>query len=226
MSVSTSIQSAARIVLRPIGNPLPLGFLGLAAATLLLSGLQLQWLAPTDGKDVAYCLIGFVFPTQLLSSIFGFLGRDIVGGTSMGILAGTWLSMGLITLELPRPGATSDALGLFLLIAAVAMLVPAAAAVSGKLVAALVLTTTALRFLVTGIFQITASDTWMTIAGVVGLVLCGFAVYAALAMGLEDAKRETVLPLGRRGYGRTAIGGGLDGQLELVDREAGVREQL
>jgi hypothetical protein len=42
----------------------------------------------------------------------------------------------------------------------------------------------------------------------------------------EDAKRETVLPLGRRGYGRTAIGGGLDGQLELVDREAGVREQL
>jgi succinate-acetate transporter protein len=224
--MSASIQHAARIVLRPIGNPLPLGFLGLAAATLLVSGLQLEWLAPTDGRAVAYCLIGFVFPTQLLSSIFGYLARDVVAGTSMGILAGTWLSMGLITLDAPRPGATSDALGLFLLIAAVAMLVPAAAATTGKLVPALVLATTALRFLVTGMFQITAGDTWMAVAGVVGLVLCVFAVYAALAMGLEDAKRETVLPLGRRGYGRTAIGGGLDGQLELVDREAGVREQL
>jgi succinate-acetate transporter protein len=224
--VSATVQSAARIVLRPIGNPLPLGFLGLAAATLLVSGLQLEWLAPTDSQAVAYCLIGFVFPTQLLSSIFGYLGRDVVAGTSMGILAGTWLSMGLVMLSAPRPGATSDALGLFLLIAAVAMLVPAAAATTGKLVPALVLATTALRFLVTGIYQITASDTWMAIAGIVGLVLCALAVYAALAMGLEDAKRETVLPLGRRGVGAVAVGGDLDGQLDIVEREAGVREQL
>lgn len=224
--MSAAVQSAARIVLRPIGNPLPLGFLGLAAATLLVSGLQLGWLAPTDGDAVAYCLIGFVFPTQLLASIFGYLGRDVVAGTSMGILAGTWLAMGLITLNAPRPGATSDALGLFLLIAAVSMLVPAAAATTGKLVPALVLATTALRFFVTGMFQLTASDTWMAVAGIVGLVLCALAVYAALAMGLEDAKRETVLPLGRRGFGAVAVGGDFDGQLELIEREAGVREQL
>ena len=224
--MTTSAAQAARIVLRPIGNPLPLGFLALAAATLLVSGLQLEWLAPTDGTAVAYCLIGFVFPLQLLSSIFGYLARDVVAGTSMGILAGTWLSMGLIMLDAPRPGATSDALGLFLLIAAVSMLVPAAAASTGKLVPALVLATTALRFCVTGMYQLTASDTWMAIAGIVGLVLCALAVYAALALGLEDAKRETVLPLGRRGYGRVAMGGDLDGQLELLEREAGVREQL
>ncbi len=224
--MSTPAAQAARIVLRPIGNPLPLGFLALAAATLLVSGLQLQWLAPTDGKAVAYCLIGFVFPLQLLSSIFGYLGRDVVAGTSMGILAGTWLSMGLITLDAPRPGATSDALGLFLLIAAVSMLVPAAAASTGKLVPALVLTTTALRFFVTGMYQLTAGDTWMQIAGIVGLVLCALAVYAALALAIEDAKRATVLPLGRRGYGRSSVGGDLDAQLELLEREAGVREQL
>jgi succinate-acetate transporter protein len=134
--------------------------------------------------------------------------------------------MGLITLDLPRPGATSDALGLFLLIAAVAMLVPAAAATLGKLVPALVLATTALRFFVTGMFQLTASDTWMAVAGIVGLVLCALAVYAALAMGLEDAKGETVLPLGRRGVGAVAIGGDFDGQLDRVEREAGVRVQL
>jgi len=224
--VSTPVAPAARIVLRPIGNPLPLGFLALAAATLLVSGLQLEWLAPTDGKAVAYCLIGFVFPLQLLSSVFGYLGRDVVAGTSMGILAGTWLSMGLITLDAPRPGATSDALGLFLLIAAVSMLVPAAAASTGKLVPALVLTTTALRFFVTAMFQLTAGDTWMLIAGVVGLVLCALAVYAALALALEDVKRATVLPLGRRAAGRSAVGGGFEAQLAGLEREAGVREQL
>jgi succinate-acetate transporter protein len=32
----------SRIMLRPLGNPLPLGFLALAAGTLLVSGLQLE----------------------------------------------------------------------------------------------------------------------------------------------------------------------------------------
>ena len=59
----------------------------------------------------------------------------------MGILAGTWLSVALVTLT-GRPGATSDALGLLLLVASVAMLVPASAALQGKLVPAAVLCTT------------------------------------------------------------------------------------
>jgi uncharacterized protein len=46
---ASSVARAARIVLRPIGNPLPLGFLALAAATLLVSGLQLGWLNPPRG---------------------------------------------------------------------------------------------------------------------------------------------------------------------------------
>jgi uncharacterized protein len=203
----------ARLMLRPIANPLPLGFLALAAATLLVSGLQLGWLGADQGKDVALVLIAFVFPLQLVTSVFGFLGRDVVAGTGMGILAGTWLSVGLVTLTSP-PGSTSDALGLFLLIAAVAMLVPAAGAVSGKLVAVAVLGTTALRFACTGLYQLTASNTWGDIAGVVGLGLCAIAVYAALAMELEDARRTTVLPTGRRGAGRD------------VEDEPGVRPQL
>jgi succinate-acetate transporter protein len=80
----TSVARAARIVLRPIGNPLPLGLLALAAATLLVSGLQLGWLQPTEGSDVALILIAFVFPLQLLVAVFGYLGRDVVAGTGMG----------------------------------------------------------------------------------------------------------------------------------------------
>jgi len=212
-------------MLRPIGNPLPLGFLALAAATLVVSGLQLEWLAPADGRDVALILIAFVFPLQLVTSVFGYLARDVVAGTGMGVLAGAWLSIGLVMLTSP-PGSVSDALGLFLLLAALAMLVPAAAATTGKLVPALVLATTAVRFAATGLYQLTESDGWKTAAGVIGLVLCALAVYAALAMALEDARRETILPLGRRAAGRTSVGGGLDDQLARLEREAAVREQL
>jgi succinate-acetate transporter protein len=200
-------------MLRPIGNPLPLGFLALAGATLLVSGLQLGWLSESEGRNVALILIAFVFPLQLVTALFGYLGRDVVAGTGMGILCGTWLSVGLVTLTSPA-GSTSDALGLFLLLAAVAMLVPASAAASGKLVAVAVLGTTALRFACTGIFELTASDTWKDIAGVVGLALCAIAVYAALAIALEEARRTTVLPTGRRGAGRD------------VEDEPGIRPQL
>jgi uncharacterized protein len=200
-------------MLRPIGNPLPLGFLALAGATLLVSGLQLGWLSESEGRNVALILIAFVFPLQLVTALFGYLGRDVVAGTGMGILCGTWLSVGLVTLTSPA-GSTSDALGLFLLLAAVAMLVPASAAASGKLVAVAVLGTTALRFACTGIYELTASDTWKDIAGVVGLALCAIAVYAALAIALEEARRTTVLPTGRRGAGRD------------VEDEPGIRPQL
>jgi hypothetical protein len=94
-------------MLRPIGSPLPLGVLALAGATPLVSGLQLGWLDASQGKDVALILIAFVFPLQLVTSVFGYLGRDVVAGTGMGVLAGTWLSVGLITLTSPT-GSTGS----------------------------------------------------------------------------------------------------------------------
>jgi succinate-acetate transporter protein len=94
------------------------------------------------------------------------------------------------------------------------MLVPAGAAATAKLVAVAVLGTTSLRFACTGMYQLTASHTWEDIAGVVGLVLCAVAIYAAIAIALEDARRATVLPTGRRGPAR-----------DVLD-EAGVRAQL
>jgi len=215
----------AQIVLRPLANPLPLGFVGLAGATLLLSGLQLGWLEAGEGQAVALALIAFVFPLQLLTSVFGYLARDVVAGTGMGILCGTWLTVGLVMLTSP-PGATSDALGLFLLLAATAMLIPASAASAAKLVPAAVLGGAALRFLVTGIYELSGSGTWEDIAGVVGLALCVLALYAALAMALEDARGRTVLPLGRRGDGRIPPEARLEEELSGVEREPGVRNQL
>jgi succinate-acetate transporter protein len=219
------VERSVRIVLRPVGNPLPLGFLALAGGTLLVSGLQLQWLDVREGANVAMMLIAFVVPLQALASVFGYLGRDVVAGTGMGVLAGTWLSVAAVMRQAP-PGAPSDGLGLLLLVAAVAMLVPAVTATGGKLVAAAVLATTSLRFAATGLYELSASNAWREIAGVTGVVLGALAVYAALAMALEDAGHRTVLPVLRRGAGRSSLEGGLSDQLERIEREAGVREQL
>ena len=44
------LETMTRVVLRPLASPLPLGFLALAAATLLTSALQLGWLAPDQQR--------------------------------------------------------------------------------------------------------------------------------------------------------------------------------
>jgi succinate-acetate transporter protein len=218
-------DGAVRVVLRPTATPLPLGFLALAGATVLVAGLQLGWLAPAQGADVALVLIAFVAPLQLVACVFGLLDRDVAAGTGMGVLAGTWLAVGLVLRSSP-PGATSDALGLFLLVAGAAMLIPGAAAATGKLVAAAVLGTTAVRFALTGVAQLTGSDAWADVAGITGLALGALALYAALALALEDARRTTTLPVGRRGSGKAALDGDLHDQVARAAREPGVRGSL
>lgn len=217
--------AAVRVVLRPTGHPLPLGFLGLAAATVVVSGLQLRWFPAAEGRNVAMVLVAFVFPVQLVSSVLAYLGRDGVAGTAMGILAGTWLTVGLVQLGTP-PGATSKALGLFLFVVAAAMALPALAASVSKVGPAVVLATTSVRFLVTGLYQWTASSTWKSTAGAVGLALGALAVYAALAVILEDATGKPTLPMGRHGKGLLASTGSLLDQVADVEHEAGVRQQL
>jgi succinate-acetate transporter protein len=181
------MTAAARVMLRPIGNPLPLGFLALAGGTLVVSALQLGWVPPAEGTDVALVLLGFVFPLQLLASVFGYLARDVIAGTAMGVLSGAWLCVGLITLTSP-PGATSDALGLLLLVAGVGLLVDAAAAATGGRIAAVVLATAGIRFACTGIYELTDSAAWEDIAGVVGVVLLavGLVIAAVIVFGEID----------------------------------------
>ena len=222
---SAPLPVGAQVVLRPLANPLSLGFLALATATLLLSGVQLEWVPATDAATVALVLLVFVAPLQLLASIVGFLTRDAVAGTGMGILAGTWAALGLVTLQSPV-GTTNDALGLLLLASGGAMLVPALGAVDAKVVPAVVFGTTALRFVLTGVYEVSGNAGWKIAAGVTGVVLCTVALYAATAFMVEETRHRTWLPLGRRSSGRRAITGDLDRQLENIAEEAGIREQL
>src|SRR3954469_16002242 len=91
-SSNGAVGDRTRIVLRPIGSPLPLGLLALMCAGLLLSLEQLGTFPPDELKSVALILLGFVVPLMLVATIFSFLERDTVAGTALGLFAGAWLA--------------------------------------------------------------------------------------------------------------------------------------
>lgn len=212
------------MVLRPIGSPLPLGFLGLFVATLSFSAVQLGWVSDAQGGKVALAALGLTVPVQLIASVFGFLARDPVAGTGMGILAGTWAAAGLATLTSP-PGATGPGLGVVLVTCGLAMLVPAAGG-QEKTVAATVMALSALRFMVTGVAELNGAAAWMTAAGWTGVVLAAVSLYAATgfrARGHRQARRTAAVA---PGDGRLRRPDSEEDQLADVGHEPGVRQQL
>jgi uncharacterized protein len=175
---------------RRTAPPLPLGFLALAAGTLLLATLNLGWLEPADGGDVAVALLAFVAPLQGTASIMGFLSGEVVPATAMGILAGTWATTGIVILGAP-PGATSGALGTQLLLTSGAMAVAAAMAFArGAVLPGAVIAGASARFALTGVYELTADVGWERAAGWVGLPLAVFAAAVAATLGLEAARGE------------------------------------
>jgi succinate-acetate transporter protein len=216
----------ARVTLRPIGSPLPLGVFALVPSGLLLAGLQLQWFAVSDMKTVGYLLLGFAVPLQFASSILAFLGRDSLVGTTFGIFTGTWLAFGLTALTSP-PGQASPVLGVFFLsVAAVFAMLMGGGLVGGKAAAGVVVLFGAVRFVLAGLYELTSSVGVEHAAGIVGLVFVGVASYVGFAVLLEDNARRTILPIGRRGPARAAFAEGITAQLDQIEHEAGVREQL
>jgi uncharacterized protein len=202
-----------------------MGFIALGGASIVLSGLQLQWLPTSEAHQVAIVILVFAVPLQLLASVFGFLARDSVEGTGMGVLAGAWLVTSTLTLT-SAPGSSSRTLGLLLFFVAAALMIPTAAATLGKVAAAMVMFGAGAQFALTGIYEFTRATEWEHISGWWGFGLCLLALYAATAFEVEDTQRRPVFPVGRRGAGRRALTGGIADELAGVQHEAGVREQL
>jgi succinate-acetate transporter protein len=217
--------AATRLVLRPLATPLPLGFLGLFFATMLVSGVQLGWVPVGDQRDLAIGILVLTVPVQFIACIYGFLVRDLVAGTGMGLLAGAWGTVALVLLLSP-PGSTSAGLAWVLVLAGTALLVPAFAAGQAKVLAAAVTLGTAVRFWVTAVYEWGGSHAWETAAGGVGIALGVLALYAALAFEIEDQRRRTVLPTLRRKAGEKAMTAGLAEQVDQAHHEAGVRKVL
>jgi succinate-acetate transporter protein len=201
-----------------------MGFLALALATSVFGAVQLGWIPPTQGHVAGLTALVLTAPLQFLASVFGHLARDPVTATGMAILSGTWALLGLATLLSP-PGKTSPGVGVLLLCAAAAMLIPALVGIS-KLAAAGVMALAAVRFGLTGWYELTGSPAARTTAGAVGIALAVVAFYAALALELEGARRHTILPTGRSGMAAAAERGEKVFDAAELAREPGIRPRL
>jgi succinate-acetate transporter protein len=215
----------SRVMMRPIGNPLPLGFLGLVVGTIVLAGLNLGWVPTSDQHQVALALIAFVFPVQAIATVFGFLARDTVVASGIGVQGASWLTIGLLLLT-GSPGSRSATLALFLFVAAAALLSAVIVAAESMVIPALVMAGTVARFVMTGLFELTGKPAWAHASGWEGVALAVLALYVTVALDLESTHHRTVLPILRLGGARRAMRGSADAQIAEIEHEPGVREQL
>jgi uncharacterized protein len=213
-----------RIVLRPIGSGLPLGFFSFAIGMLLLGCLALGWIPEDEQRQVGMLLMAFVFPLELIATIFAFLARDTLGATTLGLFTTSWLTLGWTAFDSP-PGSTSVALGIYLFGFATAVLLLATLSTLAKPFFSVLLLAAAARMVLAGAWDVGGPHVLVTISGVVALGLTVLAMYGGVALGLEDARQRDVLPLFRRGGADEAFQG-YEQQLERLEAEPGVRQQL
>lgn len=213
------------MILRPLANPLSLGFLGAFFASMLLVGNELNWVPLRESHKLALGILLFTVPLQFISCIYGFLARDTVCATGIGVQAGMWAMIGVDRL-FSRPGSTTAALGLMLVLGALAVVMPAIGAASSKVLAAGVMFATAVRWAITAGYEFSGGPAWKTASGAVGILLAVVALYASLAFEIENQRRSALLPTFRVGEGRKALDAPLRMQVDQVANEAGVRKQL
>jgi uncharacterized protein len=214
-----------RIVLRPIGSGLPLGFFSFGIGMLLLGCMAIGWIPVSEQHDVGVLLAAFVFPLELLAAVFAFLARDTLGATTLGLFTTSWLSLGLLNVLSP-PGAKSVTVGIYLFGFATVALLLAALSTMGKPFFSVLLAVAAARMITDGAYEVGASKTLYHVSGGCGIALAALALYGGTALALEDAKKGAVLPLFRRGQARDAIQESYEEHLQQLESEPGVRPQL
>ena len=214
--------SHTHVVLRPIGSPLPLGMSGLAIGSFVESGLALHWVPAGEIRQVGLILLAVPFPMQLIACVLAYLARDGTAGAALGVLASTWLAIGLVYV-IVEPGQSSAPLGLMLLGSGGALSLSAVAASQSKRLTAFVFMVASARFMIAGVHELSGTALWQTVAGILGLLLTAVAGYCVLAFELEGQHHRTVLPTFRANSGAAAINDDFNAQVGEVEHEAGVR---
>ncbi|MBV8598745.1 MAG: hypothetical protein JO017_07980 [Actinobacteria bacterium] len=217
-------EEQVRIVLRPVGSALPLGFYSFSVGMLLLGTQAIGWIPVAEQKSVGMILVAFVFPLELVATVIAFLARDTLGATTLGLFTTSWLALGWGEIASP-PGAKSVATGIYLFGFATVVLLLAVMSTLGKPFFSVLLGVSTARMVLAGYYQVGGSRIWDHVAGGVGIGLCVVALYGGTALALEDARRRELLPLFRRGAADQAFQG-YEAQLARLETEPGVRQQL
>jgi hypothetical protein len=213
-----------RIVLRPVGSGLPLGFFAFGIGMLLLACSAIGWIPVSEQKQVGMMLMSFVFPLELVATIFAFLARDTAGATTLGLFTTSWLALGWVDHSSP-PGSTSVTVGIYLFGFATAAFLLALMSIPAKPFFTLLLLGSVARMVLSGIYETGGSHELYKVSGGIALGLAALAMYGGSALSLEDARQREVLPLFRRGPAETAFQG-YEAQLQRLEAEPGVRQQL
>ena len=166
-----------------MGSGLPLGMVGLAVASLVLAGYDLGWVPKVQGTQVGI-LVLIAVPLQLTAGFFALLSRNAAPAGASGVLAAGWASEGLVHV-VEMPGATSKALGLAMLATGALALPSSAVTAMARPLPALVFGATGIRFLLSGIYELTGSSAWKHVASIVGLVIVGLALLALTELELK-----------------------------------------
>jgi succinate-acetate transporter protein len=217
-------HSLARIFVRPIASALPLGFFAFGLGMFMLGAIGTELVSKSDAKHAALILVAFVFPLEFIATIIAFLARDTMGATALGLFTTSWVTFGVAVL-IAKPGATSTSVGLYELFFAGIVALLSIVAWSGKPLIAAILTISATRAVLAGVYELDRSKTVDHVAGWFGFAISGLALYGGLAFLLEDVGRAA-LPVFRRGEAQSSLEGSLRDQLARVESEAGVRQQL
>ncbi len=220
-----AIHPQVRIVVRPYGSVVPLGFLAFGLGMFLYATLDAGWVKPTETHTVGWMLLTFVAPIELGATVFAFLSRDTMSGVALGLFSASWVLAGVLTIQ-AKPGVLSPAQGYFLFGFIAAVLVLASVAWMGQPLIALILTISCARAATFAIYELGGGHGWQTVSGWIALAIFCVALYTGLAFLLEDARGRAVFPLGRRGSSREAIEGDLAAQLDGLADEPGVRKHL
>ncbi|WP_353069918.1 hypothetical protein RBB75_06260 [Tunturibacter empetritectus] len=219
------VQSITRIVVRPYGTALPLGCFGFGVGNALLSAYALHWIPLADTKLLAVMLLAFVAPLELIPCIMAFLSRDSGGATAMGIFAAAWVVQG-VEFYTGVPGSTSIAMGVFLLLLALILIVLTVVTFPGKPLLGVLLTIAILRSSGGGLVQFGFGGGAVLFAAWTGFLLAAFAFYSGLGFLMEDVKQRPLAMTFRRKEAKAALQGDLSHQLKPLANEAGVRQQL
>jgi uncharacterized protein len=190
--IEPDARAMSRIVLRPIGSPLPVGFFAVAIANVLVSTLQWGLLPAADRRAVALIVLP-AFIVLAIAGIFALAARDSFAAKLMLSFAATWLVDALV-LYLDPPGAAA-VLGIFYVVFAVFLSFMLVSALLRRALAAVVVVAVP-RFLIAGVAELTGNQALSQAGAVLGFLLAAVALYTAFALLLEDSRGRQVLPVG------------------------------
>jgi succinate-acetate transporter protein len=217
-------EQQVRIALRPIGSGLPLGFFSFGIGMLLLGCQALAFIPADEQRTGGMLLMAFVFPLELVATVFAFLARDTLGATTLGLFSTSWLAYGWVELA-SQPGEKSVTVAVYLFGFSVAVALIAALALLGKPFFTALLALSVARQVLDAVYQAGGGTALLRASGGCALALTALAMYGGVALGLEDARHEELLPLFRRGGADRAFQG-YEAQLGRLEGEPGVRQQL